>query len=102
MYEKTPNGVDDFGRTLYTEMPVVVENVIVSPASAEEVVNELNLCGKELVYKLGIPKGDAHEWENSKIEFFGKVFQSFGAITMGIEEMVPLSWHKIVKVYKYE
>lgn len=102
LYEKTPNGVDDFGRQLFIETPVTVENVLVAPVSAEEVVNEMNLCGKELVYKLGIPKGDAHEWENSKVEFFGKTFETFGAITMGIEEMIPLSWHHIIKVYRYE
>lgn len=102
LYERTPNGKDAFGTEIYTETPVTVQNVIVSPATADEIVNDLNLYGKETVYKLGIPKGDTHNWDNSKIEFFGKVFQSFGASTFGIEAMVPSDWHRIVKVYLYE
>lgn len=97
LYEKTATGADAFGVPTYSTTPVAVDNVLVGQPSAEELTSELNLTGRRIAYVLGIPKGDAHQWENRLVSFFGETFQTFGAIEQGIEENVPGPWHKKIK-----
>lgn len=81
---------------------VQVDNVLVSPVSAEDLVNDTALYGKRTVYELGIPKGDTHDWKEKRVEFFGQRFQTVGEVTKGIESMIPLEWNGKVKVVRYE
>jgi hypothetical protein len=99
---KTQTGIDGFNRPTYEVFQEVVENVLVGEPSAEDVVNELNLSGKRIAYTLAIPKGDTHVWDNTEVEFFGRKFRTIGIPTEGIEENLPLSWNKKVKVERYE
>ena len=101
LYENTQTGVDGFGKPIYTETPVRVENVLVAPASADDVENNTNLSGKKAVYSLAIPKGDEHVWEDKIVEFFGKKWRTVGIPLEGIEELIPLDWHKKVTVEYY-
>lgn len=102
LYEKTEAGTDPFGKPIYTEAPIVVENVLIGEPSSEDIVDALNLYGKRVAYTLGIPKGDMHTWEDSTVEFFGQRFRTIGFPTQGIEELIPLAWNKKVKVERYE
>lgn len=102
LYNKTEVGTDDFGKPIYTETPVTVENVLIGEPSAEDIINEMNLTGKRLAYTLAIPKGDAHEWRDRTVEFWGERFRTFGMPTQGIEHLIPLDWNKKVKVEVYE
>lgn len=101
LYEKTEAGVDDFGNPTYTETPVDVANVLVAPTLSDDQPEQLTLTGKKATYTLGIPKGDAHVWENRRIDFFGKSFHSFGFVVEGVEALVPTKWHKKVYVEIY-
>lgn len=98
---QTQAGVDGFGRPTYEDSWELVDNVLVGEPSAEDVVNELNLSGKRIAYVLAIPKGDTHTWENTEVEFWGMTFKTVGIPTQGIEENLPLSWNKKVKVERY-
>lgn len=102
LYVKTQSGVDAFNHPIYTEEAVVVDDVLVAPSTTDDIVTSTDLVGKKAIYTLGIPKGDTHEWENAKIEFFGKTWKSFGFVIEGIESNVPLRWHKKVMVEIYE
>lgn len=102
LYQTMKTGSDGFGVDILEEQAVQVEDVLVAPASADDVINSVQLEGKKAVYLLGIPKGDTHEWEDKTIEFFGKKFRSFGPVQEGIEELVPTRWHKKVTVERYE
>lgn len=102
LYEKTANGKDALNKTIYKIVPVEVENVLVTPMSSVDIVNNTNLYGAKGIYQLCIPKGDEHKWEDSKVEFFGKEFQTFGIVQEYIEENLPLSWNKKVSVKIYE
>lgn len=99
---KTQTGIDGFNRPIYETSQEVVENVLAGEPSAEDVVNEINLSGKRIAYTLAIPKGDTHVWEDTEVEFFGRKFRTIGLPTEGIEENLPLSWNKKVKVECYE
>lgn len=101
LLEKQQTGVDAFNRPIYAEVPVGVENVLIAPLSDQEVLDTLNLTGRKAVYQLGIPKGDAHDWENQRVQFFGQTWQVIGIPTEGQDELIPLSWNKKVKVERY-
>ena len=75
-------GVDDFKNPVYEET--------------------LDLYGKKAVYKLGIPKGDSHTWQDQDIEFFGETFHIFTTPQIGIEANVPTEWHHIYMCERYE
>ena len=81
--------------------PVDIENVLVAPASTDDILAQNNLSGKETVYSLAIPKGDTHDWENRTVEFFGKKWETIGAPLEGIEKLIPLGWNKKVTVKRY-
>ena len=102
MQAKTINGYDRFGEPIYGYTPITVDNVLVGQPTVEERIDELNLSGKMIEYTLGIPKGDTHDWEDQIVEFFGKKFKTFGIPEMGIEENIPLAWHKKVKCERYQ
>lgn len=98
---KTQTGTDGFNRPIYKETPVDIENVLVAPASTDDILAQNNLSGKETVYSLAIPKGDTHDWENRTVEFFGKKWETIGAPLEGIEKLIPLGWNKKVTVKRY-
>jgi hypothetical protein len=102
LYERTQSGTDPFNRPVYTESPVEVGNVLIGEPSTQEIVDTLNLTGKKLAYTLAIPKGDAHDWKDRTVEFFGERFRTIGEPTQGIDALIPLDWNMKVKVERYE
>lgn len=102
LWEKELVGKDDFNKPIYEETAVPVENVLVSPTSASENVDVMNLYGRMAVYTLAIPKGDDHEWENRKVTFFGEDWKVFGIPQKGIDALVPTAWNMKVTVERYE
>lgn len=101
LYEKQKAGVDAFNAPVYTEVAVEVPGVLVGEPTTEDLVSDLQLYGKHTAYTLAIPKGDTHGWENVTVEFFGRKWRTFGGVTQGIEDMIPLPWNKKVKVERY-
>lgn len=101
LFEPVNVGKDPFGHPIYEEKAVAVDNVLVSPVTSDDVVSTTNLYGKRAVYVLGIPKGDGHDWENRKVEFFGGTFRTFGKVIQGIDALIPLDWNKKVWVECY-
>ena len=99
---KTQTGTDPFGAPIVTDVETYVDNVLVAPASSDDIVNQLSLTGRKAVYQLAIPKGDTHEWENVEVRFFGQRWRTFGIPLEGIEELIPLDWNKKVMVERYE
>ena len=98
---KIETGKDPFGKPIYEDAEITVDNVLVSPTSSDDIVNQLNLTGKKVVYTLAIPKGDTHIWEDNEVRFFNKRWRVFGMETQGIEELIPLDWNKKVMVERY-
>lgn len=102
LYDRTQSGVDSFNRPIYSETPVSVDNVLVTPSTDTEVVETLNLTGKRAIYTLAIPKGDTHVWEDRKVSFFGKDWRVINFAAGGIDHLIPLSWNAKVQVSRYE
>ena len=102
LFVRTQTGTDEFNRPVYSETPVVVDNVLVGEPSTDDITNDLQVYGKRLAYTLAIPKGDTHVWTDVHVEFWGERFRTYGAPTQGIEDNIPLDWNKKVKVERYD
>lgn len=102
LYERQQTGVDGFNYPIFEETAVDIDNVLIGEPSTDEITDTLSLTGKHLAYTLAIPKGDTHTWEGCKVGFFGDEFQVIGKPTQGIEENIPLSWNKKVRVERVE
>nr|DAY84290.1 MAG TPA: Minor capsid protein [Caudoviricetes sp.] len=102
LYTKTQTGEDRFHAPIYEETPVTVHNVLVGEPSSEAVVTELQLTGRRIAYTLALPKGDAHDWNNVRVAFWGQTFCTVGGAVQGIGSMVPLAWNKKVQVVRDE
>ena len=102
LINRQQTGTDPFGNPILEDVEISVDNVLVSPTSSEEVLNQQNLTGRTAVYTLAIPKGDTNEWENQEVRFFGERWRVFGIPLQGIEDLIPLDWNKKVMVERYE
>lgn len=95
---RTPDGTDELNVPAYTEAEEAVEDVLAAPSTDQEIAETLALTGKRTVYTLHIPKGDAHDWTNTKVAFFGQTFRTIGAGVEYIEANVPGRWNRKVMV----
>lgn len=102
LVDKISDGVDPFGTPIYRDAEIPVDNVLVTPSTTDDMLNQLNLTGKKAVYTLAIPKDDEHNWEDKEVRFFGQTWRTFGFVTQGIEHLIPLDWNKKVMVERYE
>lgn len=98
---KVQSGTDAFNRPIYEYIEEDVENVLVAPASSDDILSSQDLTGKKAVYTLAIPKGDTHNWIDATVRFFGQEWHTFGYPLEGIEANIPLNWNKKVMVEKY-
>lgn len=99
LYERVQTGADAFGAPVYTERPVAVENVLVTPTASTEVLDAVQLHGKRAEYELCLPKNDTREWENRRVDFFGQRWQTVGVAVQYIK--TPLDWNRKIKVARY-
>lgn len=97
LHELTLDSYNAFNEAVYVPTLTSVDNVIVAPASEQEILDTINLTGRKAVYTLGIPKGDTHVWTNTIVEFFGRKWRTIGEPIEGIEDMIPLAWNKKVR-----
>lgn len=102
LYEREKSGEDEFRNPTYSEHPVEVDNVLVYPASTTEILDTLNLIGKKAVYNIAIPKGDNHNWQDNRVDFFGCSWRVIGFPQRGIESNIPLDWNEKWMVERYE
>lgn len=94
----TETGKNAVGETEVISEFVDVHDVLVGQPTEREILDSTNLEGRKATYILGIPKGDAHEWTNKKVRFFGAEFRTIGAPIEGIDDLMPLRWNKKVRV----
>lgn len=102
LHEKTMEGKDPLGKPIYSIKPVKVCDVLIGEPGSDGVNDTVDFNGKQIQYILAIPKGDCHDWTDSKVSFFGKDFLTVGAPTYGIDGNIPLRWNAKVKVVLYE
>ena len=79
-----------------------VSNVLVGNPASSGTAELPDSGGTLRSYTLAIPKGDTHDWVNRTLEFFGQKFRTVGIPLQGIEENIPLFWHKQVNVQRLD
>ena len=103
LYDRTQTGTDELNKPIYSETPVLVDNVLIAPSSVVEVLDPNSLNGRRGDYVMAIPKGDTHEWTSGKkVNFLGKDWRIIDMPEEGIEWLIPLSWNKKIRVERYE
>ena len=107
LYDKTRSGTDPFGAPIWTETPEAVENVLVGQPTTDDITTSTDLYGKRVDYMLAIPKGDAHEWTDRRVEWpdaYGRTIRcmTFGFPVTGVEHLVPTPWHMKVRCARIE
>lgn len=95
------SGTDELGNPVYEEQETTVDNVLVAPATEDDVVSSTQLYGKQAIYTIAIPKGDTHTWQDQKVCFFDETWQIFGYPRTGIDDLIPLAWNTQWKVERY-
>ncbi len=81
LIDKQVIGKDSFGHPKTADVEIVVDNVLIAPATTEDITNQINLTGKKVVYTLAIPKGDPHNWTDREVRFRSAVangWRTFG------------------------
>ena len=101
LISKRETGRDPFGEPIFEEVEIEVDNVLISPTTSDDIVNQMTLTGKKAVYTLAIPKGDTNNWEDQEVRFFGEKWRVFGVPLQGIDHLIPLDWNKKVTVERY-
>lgn len=102
LLEKIETGMDPFGKPIITEVPISVDNVLLGNPSTDAQISELSLYGKRIIYVLGIPKGDTHDWKDKEVLIRGQRFRTYGFPLTQTEANVPGPWNTQVKVEAYE
>lgn len=105
LIDKVDSGqTDELNRKIYIDSPITVSDVLVAPASGQEIIDTLNLYGKKAIYTLGIPKTDTNTWDDREVilpaPFAGR-YRTIGYSTAGIDAMIPLRWNRKVTVERY-
>lgn len=99
---ETVKGKDPFGKEIIEESEINIENVLVAPATTDDIKNQLNIDGKKIEYTLAIPKNDTNDWTDKKVIFFGQTWHTVGIPLEGIPDLIPLEWNRKVTVERYE
>lgn len=99
---ETVKGKDPFGKEIIEESAINIENVLVAPATTDDIKNQLNIDGKKIEYTLAIPKNDTNDWTDKKVIFFGQTWHTVGIPLEGIPDLIPLEWNRKVTVERYE
>lgn len=101
LIEKIKNGTDAFGAPIFTENEVEIKDVLIGNPSTDAIINELQLYGKRLIFVLGIPKGDNHNWQDTIVVIRGERFKTYGFPLTQTAANVPGRWNTQVKVEIY-
>lgn len=107
LYTQTLSGTDAFNAPIFTETAEQVNNVLIGEPSTEDITTSTDLFGKQILYMLGIPKGDAHDWMDKRVEWtdaYGRTIKvkTFGFPITGVESNIPGPWHMKVRCGAYE
>lgn len=99
---RNQTGTDRFHQPVYETVREKVENVVIGSPSTDAVNSDLSIFGKRLMFVLGIPKGDAHNWKDSIVYIRNEKYQTYGEPLIQTESNVPGPWNTQVKVAMYE
>jgi hypothetical protein len=103
LWTKTETGRDVFNHPIEELTSETISDVLVAPASTEDLPANIDLETAKSLYTMALPKGDAHDWHAvDHVEFLGHSWKIIGYELEGIEDNIPLRWNRKVTVARYE
>lgn len=102
IFSKTKTDIDPLGNPIYTTKAETVSNVLVAPATSEDITDSTDLQGGKALYTLAIPKGDTHDWNDIQVQFWGHTWQTHGMPLTGIEANIPLDWNTKILIERVD
>ena len=90
--------LDAHNYPIVSEQEEWVDNVLVGEPTQAELENVAEVKHERAVYMLAVPKGDAHDWQDATVAFWGRRWRQIGRIVQGIEANIPLEWNKKLMV----
>lgn len=102
LVDKTQTGTDPLGAPITADSMIQIDNVLVSPVSSADVIDDVTLTGKHVSYMLCIPKTDNHDWANKTVIIRGQKYRTIGEPYYYTEANIPLDWNGKVAVERYE
>lgn len=102
LHIRRKTGTDEFNRPIFTDSIEIIDDVVIAPGGSADAVDSANITGMEERCTLYIPKGDAHKWENTKVDFHGKTWRTIGRPQSYQQALLPLRWDKVVQVTRHE
>lgn len=102
LHVRHQTGTDAFKRPVYEDSLVTVDNVLIYPSGSEDRVSSTNVTGMSEEYTLCLPRGDAYDWANASVDFWGETWQTVGRPQNYIDKLLPLKWNKRVQVRRHE
>lgn len=101
LLQKEIRDYDALGAPIFEEKWVKIDDVLIGQPSTDDIITTQQLYGKVVSYTLGIPKGDTHEWTDTRVRFWNDEWLTIGYPMTGTPENIPLRWGKNVKVEHY-
>lgn len=101
LLQKEIRDYDELGAPIFEDKWVKIDDVLIGQPSTDDIVTTQQLYGKVVSYTLGIPKGDAHDWTDTRVRFWNDEWLTIGYPMAGTPENIPLRWGKNVKVEHY-
>lgn len=102
LYERTKTGCDPFGKDVFEERAVLVDNVLINTYASTEVVNTDDYEGKKQQISISVPKNDTHTWAGSSVMWRGHRYNIVGPVKEGDDDLIPLDWNGIYIGERYE
>lgn len=107
-YELDTTKKDAFGVPEGSYTSEDIDNVLIGSPSESEVLENIQIHGKQITYTLAIPIGDEHDWSSGTIVgFYGRFWQTIGAPVRYDENALnvlpaAVPWNTKVRVTAYD
>lgn len=96
--KRTETGRDSFNNPVFSMEEIEVDNVLVAPGAAADVIDSVRPEGTEVTYTLYFPKTFDGKLENEKINVRGEWLDVIGCPDRYSDELCPTSWNMVVMV----
>lgn len=95
---RTETGRDEFNNPVFTDVEEPVDNVLVAPGAAADVVDTVRPEGAEVNYTLYFPKTFTAKLECEKVQVRGEWLDVIGHPDRYSDDVCPTDWNMVVTV----
>ena len=94
--KRTETGRDEFNNPTFSDEETAVDNVLVAPGEAADVIESVRPEGVEVNYTLYFPKTFTGDLECEKVKVRGEWLDVIGHPDRYADEVCPTDWNMVV------